>query len=157
MLDEAVRRAAARGVHVRLLVSHWNANAGSAPLATITALAGAKNVLVRVFTIPKWPAGEIPFARVAHAKYLVLDRKLAWIGTSNWEGDYFLKTRNVAIVTDDAAVAPRLARIFDEDWSSAYAAELGSAGTPATTSSSALPPDGGASAPPPSSIGPARR
>jgi phosphatidylserine/phosphatidylglycerophosphate/cardiolipin synthase-like enzyme len=111
-------------VKVRLLVSHWGANAGSPPRRSIEALSTLANVEVRVFTIPPWSGGEIPFARVAHAKYLVVDDRAAWIGTSNWEGDYFLKTRNVAIVAEGGALPPRLGRVFEDGWSSSYAAPL---------------------------------
>ncbi len=125
-LDDAIRRAAARGVRVRVLVSSWNAKGHARK--SVETLAAVPNVEVRVFTIPPFSGGEIPFARVAHAKFLVVDGRTAWIGTSNWEGDYFLKTRNVAIVSEGGALAPRLGRVFEEDWSSAYATGL-AAGT----------------------------
>lgn len=34
---------------------------------------------------------KIPFARVNHNKYMVTD-VAAYIGTSNWSGDYFIDT-----------------------------------------------------------------
>jgi phosphatidylserine/phosphatidylglycerophosphate/cardiolipin synthase-like enzyme len=123
-LDDAMRRAARRGVRVRVLVSHWGAKPGSAARRSVEALAAVPNVEARVITIPPWTKGEIPFARVSHAKYLVIDGRTTWIGTSNWEGDYFLKSRNVAIVAEGGKVAPRLARIFEDGWTSAYAAPL---------------------------------
>ncbi|MBX3226293.1 MAG: hypothetical protein KIT84_43080 [Labilithrix sp.] len=118
-LDDALRRAAARGVRVRLVVSSW---ADKEDNHALRALASVPNVEVRVMTIPPWSGGEIPFARVTHAKFLLLDRASAWIGTSNWEGDYFLKSRNVAIVTDAPNVVAPLSRIFDGDW--AFSAAL---------------------------------
>jgi len=121
-LDEAVRRAAARGVRVHLLVSHWGYK-GHARTA-VDELAKTPGVEIRVLEIPRWSGGEIPFARVAHAKFMVVDDHVAWIGTSNWEGDYFLRTRNVALVATGGALPPRLARVFDDDWSSAYAKPL---------------------------------
>jgi len=123
-LDEALRRAAARGVRVRLLVSHWGANPGSHARTSVESLAGHPGVEVKVLTIPPWSGGEIPFARVAHAKYLVVDDRIAWVGTSNWEGDYFLKSRNVGIVAEGGALGPRLARVFEDGWSSPLAAPL---------------------------------
>jgi phosphatidylserine/phosphatidylglycerophosphate/cardiolipin synthase-like enzyme len=124
-LDDALRRAAARGVRVRLLVSHWGAR-GHARLA-LEAIA-ARGIDVRILEIPRWSGGEIPFARVAHAKFMVVDGATAWIGTSNWEGDYFLKTRNVAVVASGGSVPGRLARVFEDDWSSAYTKPLKSDG-----------------------------
>ncbi|MBX3219229.1 MAG: hypothetical protein KF795_01845 [Labilithrix sp.] len=126
-LDDAVRRAATRGVRVRLLVSHWGTNAGTPARSSVEALAAVPNVEVRVLTVPPWSGGAIPFARVAHAKYMLADGRAAWIGTSNWEGDYFLKSRNVAIVVEGGSLPSRLARVFDDGWSSAYATPFSAA------------------------------
>jgi phosphatidylserine/phosphatidylglycerophosphate/cardiolipin synthase-like enzyme len=123
-LDNSLRRAAARGVKVRVLVSSWGVKPGSHELASVQALATVPNVEVKFLTVPPWSGGEVPFARVTHAKFLLVDRATAWIGTSNWEGDYFLKTRNVAIVTDSMNVVPKLAGIFEDDWASTYSQPL---------------------------------
>jgi phosphatidylserine/phosphatidylglycerophosphate/cardiolipin synthase-like enzyme len=63
----------------------------------------------------------VPFARVAHAKYLVVDGARAWVGTSNWEGDYFTKSRNVGIVVEGEAFAAQLDRVFEGGFSGPYA------------------------------------
>ena len=47
---------------------------------------------------------------------MVVDGVDAWVGTSNWEGDYFLKSRNVSVFTRDAAVASKLVRVFEDGW-----------------------------------------
>jgi phosphatidylserine/phosphatidylglycerophosphate/cardiolipin synthase-like enzyme len=138
-LDDALRRAAKRGVHVRLLVSDWSSKPGSEARATLDDLAKVANVEVRVITIPKWSGGDIAFARVAHAKYLVVDQAKAWVGTSNWEGDYFTKSRNVGVIVEGGKLPPRLDAVFDDGWSSAYAKAL----SPAEVSAgSAAPPSG---------------
>jgi phosphatidylserine/phosphatidylglycerophosphate/cardiolipin synthase-like enzyme len=128
-LDDALRRAAQRGVHVRLLVSDWSSKPGSDARAMLEDLGKVPNVEVRVITIPPWSGGPIPFARVAHAKYLVVDRQRAWVGTSNWEGDYFTKSRNVGVIAEGGALPPRLDGVFDDGWSSSYAAPLATAGS----------------------------
>ena len=143
-LDDALRRAAQRGVHVRLLVSEWSSKAGSEARLVLEELAKVPNVEVRVIVIPRWSGGEIPFARVAHAKYLVVDAARAWVGTSNWEGDYFTKSRNVGVVVEGGKLPARLDGVFVDGWTSGYASAL---------SASALSPG---SAAPPSSSGPAR-
>jgi phosphatidylserine/phosphatidylglycerophosphate/cardiolipin synthase-like enzyme len=120
-LDDALRRASARGVRVRLLISSWGAKEpGLAQLAA--ALAPPSQV--RIITIPPASTGEIPFARVCHAKYAVFDGARAWVGTSNWEGDYFQQSRNVSVFVEGAAFARRLDGIFEDGWSSAYASGL---------------------------------
>jgi phosphatidylserine/phosphatidylglycerophosphate/cardiolipin synthase-like enzyme len=104
-LDEALRRAASRGVAVRLLVSHWAEKEPS-----LYALARVPQIHVGIVTIPKWSGGDIPFARVSHAKYLVADGNSAWLGTSNWEGDYFSASRNVSLFIRDPSYVRRLRR-----------------------------------------------
>jgi phosphatidylserine/phosphatidylglycerophosphate/cardiolipin synthase-like enzyme len=137
-LDNALRRAAQRGVHVRVLVSDWATKPGGDARTVLDALANVANVEVRVLTIPRWSGGEIPFARVAHAKYLVVDTAKAWVGTSNWEGDYFTKSRNVGILVEGGKLPPRLDAVFEDGWTSAYAQPMSalSAGSAAQPSSS---------------------
>ena len=118
-LDDALRRAAARGVHVHLLVSSWNEKEES-----VASLAKVPNVEVGVLTIPNWSHGDVPFGRVTHAKFFVADEDRAWVGTSNWEGDYFTKSRNVGLFVEGTPFAPRVARLFDQDAASPYAKDL---------------------------------
>jgi phosphatidylserine/phosphatidylglycerophosphate/cardiolipin synthase-like enzyme len=63
----------------------------------------------------------VPFARVAHAKYMVVDGERAWVGTSNWEGDYFTHSRNVGLVVEGAAFAAQLERVFHDAFAGPYA------------------------------------
>lgn len=134
-LDEALRRAASRGVTVNVIVSSWGAKENSHELRSVQALATVPNIHVKVISIAPWSGGDIPFARVCHSKFFLVDRRTAWVGTSNWEGDYFLKTRNVAIVTTESAVVPKLAKVWDDDWaiSQPVSAPAGSAAPPAST------------------------
>ena len=106
-LDDALRRAAARGVSVDLLVSDWEKRKGT--VESVQSLARVPGIAVRFIDIPAWSGGFVPFGRVAHAKYMVVDGARAWVGTSNWEGDYFTKTRNVGIVVEGEAFAKSLA------------------------------------------------
>ncbi len=119
-LDDALRRAAKRGVKVRLLVSDWSNKQGSDARRAITNLAKEYGVEVRVITIPPWSGGFIPFARVCHSKILVVDGRLSWVGTSNWEGDYFFKSRNVGIIVESQPFTERLTRVFDDTWEAVY-------------------------------------
>ncbi|MRG94370.1 phospholipase D-like domain-containing protein [Polyangium spumosum] len=117
-LDDALRRAAERGVRVRLLVADWSKRPAS--LEGLRELARVDGISIRFIVIPQSSSGFIPFARVAHAKYMVVDGKSAWIGTSNWEGDYFTVSRNVGLFIDGKAIAEKLARIFEDGFGGAY-------------------------------------
>ncbi len=121
-LEGALRRAGARGVRVELLVSDWSKRPGM--VDGLKALATAPSIQVKFLSIPAHSSGFIPFARVAHAKYLVVDGARAWVGTSNWERDYFHASRNVGLVIDGGPLPGRLDAFFADNWRSSYAEPL---------------------------------
>jgi phosphatidylserine/phosphatidylglycerophosphate/cardiolipin synthase-like enzyme len=118
-LDDALRRAAARGVSVELLVADWSKRAGD--VESVQRLSRVPGVTARFLAIPAWSGGFVPFARVGHAKYLVVDGERAWVGTSNWEGDYFTRSRNVGVIVEGAAFAARLDAVFRDGFAGKYA------------------------------------
>jgi phosphatidylserine/phosphatidylglycerophosphate/cardiolipin synthase-like enzyme len=118
-LEAPLVRAAARGVHVELLLADWSKRPRT--ITGLQKLARIRNIAVRLTTIPAWSGGFIPFARVTHAKALVVDGKRGWLGTGNWEKDYFYRSRNVGVLVDDPAIAGELARFFATLWDSSYA------------------------------------
>ncbi len=121
VLDDALRAAAARGVTVRIMVSDWQKRHPEA----LQALVRDAGIAVKLVTIPADPSGFIPYARVVHAKYLVADDTRAWIGTSNWQGDYFFQSRNAGVIIDGRhAVTAALARSFEQLWQSGYGEAL---------------------------------
>ncbi|MDF1799836.1 MAG: phospholipase D-like domain-containing protein [Planctomycetota bacterium] len=126
-LDGALRRAEGRGVDVRLLVADWGKRRSTVP--GLKSLAVLPNAEVRFVTIP--PAVDeagaevhIPFGRVIHSKYLVVDDTRSWIGTSNWERSYFESGRNVGLFFEGAHPTTRLGEYFEHTWDSDYAETL---------------------------------
>lgn len=118
-LEAALRRAAARKVQVRLMVADWSKRRWSIEgLQSLQALPG---IQVKLVTIPQHSGGYIPYARVIHSKFLVVDDRAAWLGTSNWSRDYFLASRNYGVIIDGAPFATQLAPLFDELWEGEYA------------------------------------
>ena len=120
-LRDALVRAAARGVKTQLLVSDWELR----PKTRRALEALDRRVEVRIFTIPQSARGPIPYARVAHAKYCVADGVRGWVGTANWERDYFEKSRNVGLFFDGGEIPARLDAFFSTNWNSSYAAPFG--------------------------------
>jgi phosphatidylserine/phosphatidylglycerophosphate/cardiolipin synthase-like enzyme len=118
-LDAALRRAAKRGVKVELAVSHWDTR--KERIAGLKSLM-ADGVAVKIVTIPEHDSGFIPFARVIHAKYMTVDRRSSWIGTSNWSGDYFEASRNVGVLIEGESINAQLRAIFDPLYNGPYAA-----------------------------------
>jgi len=128
-LDGALRRAAARGVEVRLLVADWGKRSSVLPgLVSLTVLPNAEVRFVTIPPVGEAPEDHIPFARVIHSKYLVADNHTSWVGTANWSRDYFESGRNVGLIIEGHNPALGLIRIHDELWDSEYA-ETVEAGT----------------------------
>lgn len=121
-IDNALRAAAARGVKVKLLVSHWNT--AKPGVEWLKSLALVPGVEVRVLTVPEAAQGFIPFARVNHAKFMVVDGKTLWLGTSNWSGGYLDNSRNLELVVREPALAAQAAAVHARAWDSAYAAPV---------------------------------
>lgn len=121
-LEAPLLRAAGRGVRVELLLADWSKRPRT--IAGLQRLARVPHVAIRLTTIPPWSGGFLPFARVTHAKALVVDGKRAWLGTSNWEQDYFTKSRNVGVIIDEPALAAQLATCFATLWQSPYATSV---------------------------------
>lgn len=121
-IDNAIRLAATRGVKVKLLVSNWNTDPPQ--LQHLRSLALIPNVEIRVATLPLSKDGYIPYSRVIHSKYLVVDGKTLWLGTSNWAGGYLDDSRNVEAVVKDEALAKRVLDVHAQLWSSSYAEPL---------------------------------
>uniref|UniRef100_A0A914XD81 PLD phosphodiesterase domain-containing protein n=1 Tax=Plectus sambesii TaxID=2011161 RepID=A0A914XD81_9BILA len=144
VLDDALRSAAYRGVKVKLLMSQWNhtrpqifpflrsleAINDGLPVINRNGSKIKGRIDVKIFQVPSTAAqAQIPFARVNHNKYMVTDNT-AYIGTSNWAGDYFINTAGVGFVLrppdnqGGSKIITRLGDIFLRDWGSRYARPL---------------------------------
>jgi phosphatidylserine/phosphatidylglycerophosphate/cardiolipin synthase-like enzyme len=113
-IDAALRRAAARGVQVKMVISDWEAD--NQRIADVQSLSRVPNVAIKLSTVPEWSGGYIPFARVEHLKYMVVDSLSTWVGTDNWEPGYFHGTRNVAVTMKNRPIALEARAIFDASW-----------------------------------------
>ncbi|KAI1286257.1 5'-3' exonuclease PLD3 [Halotydeus destructor] len=134
IIDDELKSAVVRGVKVRLLASHWRSTRRSMVtfLRSLDALHDYNdqwnkgNMEAKLFKVPSTPAqARIPYARVNHNKYVITDQD-AFIGTSNWSGDYFTTTAGVALVvrdrtTNGSQLTSDLVQIFERDWNSEFA------------------------------------
>uniref|UniRef100_A0A8C3Y8A6 5'-3' exonuclease PLD3 n=1 Tax=Catharus ustulatus TaxID=91951 RepID=A0A8C3Y8A6_CATUS len=134
-IDDRLRRAAVeRGVRVRLLAGCWrHSRAAMFPfLRSLDAVGDNRtgyDVEVRLFLVPSSPSqSRLPFARVSHSKFMVTDQA-AYVGTSNWSGDYFERTAGAALVltqpgADSGTFRERLRELFQRDWNSRKKTEI---------------------------------
>lgn len=159
-IDNALRRAAVeRGVAVKLLISWWkhsdpnedNYLRSLQELSTsnhhhvdIQIVSGFRNIRFiclsiffffgtqRRFVVPSDEQQlKIPFGRVNHNAYMVTER-VAYIGTSNWSGEYFTYSAGVGLVLADVdfenitqdTLRADVFSVFARDWHSPYALPL---------------------------------
>jgi len=118
ILDNALRRAATRGVKVHVMCADWSKRKPT--IDYLKSLVVVPNIEVKLSTIPEWSGGFIPYARVDHSKFLVVDDRFSWIGTSNWEKNYFYNARNVGVVVENKTVNKILKKIHLNNWNSPY-------------------------------------
>ncbi|XP_057715680.1 5'-3' exonuclease PLD4 isoform X2 [Corythoichthys intestinalis] len=139
IIDNAIRSAAYDNrVAIRMLVSCWkNTHSTMLPflqsLASLDSFKDHINIQIKLYILPAGnETNDIPFSRVNHNKYMVTD-KVAYIGTSNWDGDYFLNTAGVGLVISQNAPYPiwkskavqhQLHAVFNRDWYSEFAVKL---------------------------------
>ncbi len=121
-LDNALRKAAVRGVQIRLIVSDWNTRYPD--IQYLKSLRVIPNIEIHISKIPEWSGGFIPYARVEHCKYMVVDSGQVWIGTSNWGWNYFYASRNAGLIIENRNVNQTVHEIFSKSWDSAYTKPL---------------------------------
>jgi phosphatidylserine/phosphatidylglycerophosphate/cardiolipin synthase-like enzyme len=117
-LDFALRRAAARGVKIEMILSDWNFY--SPRIDYIKSLHAIPNIEIKFSTIPQASEGYVGYARVEHCKFMIIDNKEFWLGTSNWSKSYFHKGRNLGIIIENDKLAERVSQIFLKSWDSEY-------------------------------------
>lgn len=141
-IDDTLRTAAFnRRVKIRMLIS-CGRDSDPAMMPFLQSLASMNSphhgirIQVKLYIVPVGNQTDIPYSRVNHNKYMVTD-KVAYIGTSNWSGDYFMTTAGVGLVVSQHAPDPagetqalqtQLRAIFDRDWNSEFAVHLGDLG-----------------------------
>ncbi len=118
-LDQALRRAAARGCEVQVILANWSKRHYMLP--HVQSLAVMPHIEVRFTNIPEWSGGFVPFARVEHAKYATCDGRALWLGTANGSRDYFHQSRNVSLFLRGEGATTEADAFFEKSWSSPYA------------------------------------
>ncbi|EZA57925.1 Phospholipase D3 [Ooceraea biroi] len=151
IIDNALRAAAIeRKIDIRLLISWWKHSRPSESyflksLQDLTRSYANVNIEVRRFIVPTIPyLDKIPYTRVNHNKYMVTD-VAAYIGTSNWSGDYFIDTAGIGTVFETVrqqngdSVRQQLEDVFHRDWYSNYSFPLNVSETRSSEKSWSLP------------------
>jgi phosphatidylserine/phosphatidylglycerophosphate/cardiolipin synthase-like enzyme len=107
-------------VSIKLLISDWQADRDDR-MQALADLAGVPGIEVRLSYVAEWSGGYIPFARVDHCKFVVVDGVSTWIGTSNWGPGYFETSRNIAVTIRNRSIAGKVQGLFEVGWTDASA------------------------------------
>jgi len=128
-LYDAIGRAGQRGVKVRILLDSLTLeqNRTETYCRMRERLAGMSGVEVRACdrreqsAYPGW---------MMHAKYCVVDRRSAFIGSHNWSFAGFADNRELSLLVEDTLISRAAAAVFETDWSGGRPAPGPAAGEP---------------------------
>lgn len=114
-LCDALARAAARGVDVRLVIDRFVADDGFTPNLIAGHWLEARGVAVRLH-------GELDH-KTNHTKAWIIDDAIAMVGSGNWSTGGLTSNLESGLRVRSPALAALLAARFDERWSNATALE----------------------------------
>lgn len=103
----ALVEALTRGVEIRILVSELDGESLWHEESGFLARSGAHVGVLNSFYV--------------HAKVVVVDREVVWIGSQNLTATSLDENREVGIVTDDDMVLARVIGVFETDWAQSRA------------------------------------
>jgi phosphatidylserine/phosphatidylglycerophosphate/cardiolipin synthase-like enzyme len=118
IVGDAIGRAAARGVRIRLVynVDHRNPIPVPPP-------ASPDEHLIESLPLEATPIAGVP--DLMHHKYVVRDRASVWTGSTNWTDDSWSRQENVIVTVDSAALAADFRRDFEQLLGTERVAETG--------------------------------
>lgn len=98
-----------RGVKIRFLLDQKGV--GLSDPATIEQLKAIPNLELRIIDISKMTGNGI-----LHAKYMVIDRAVAYIGSQNFDWRSFSHIHETGLRITEAKIVAQAQAIFDQDW-----------------------------------------
>jgi phosphatidylserine/phosphatidylglycerophosphate/cardiolipin synthase-like enzyme len=104
---DAIRRAAARGVYIRLA---YNVDHGR--IVPVPPPSSPDETLIASLPVDALPIAGVP--DLMHHKYMVRDGASVWTGSTNWTDDAWTRQENVIVVVDSPALASDFHRDFDQ-------------------------------------------
>jgi phosphatidylserine/phosphatidylglycerophosphate/cardiolipin synthase-like enzyme len=114
----AIKRAAERGVAVRLVYNEDDRNPIPVPPPPRTDPSQLAAVGIPIRAVPGVPD-------LMHHKYVVRDEEAVWTGSTNWTDDSWTREENMMVVVRSSQVAVAFGRDFEELWTSARVAGTG--------------------------------
>jgi phosphatidylserine/phosphatidylglycerophosphate/cardiolipin synthase-like enzyme len=114
----AIKEAAGRGVHVRLIYDVGHRNPIPVPPPPEPDVE-----LISSLGVPHRPIAGIP--DLMHHKYAVRDGETVWTGSTNWTDDSWSRQENVIAIVDSPKLAASFTANFEELWSKGVVEQSG--------------------------------
>lgn len=115
---ERLEAAGKRGVKIRFLMDKKGINLSEAP--TIERLKAIPNLELRILDYSQLTGNGI-----IHAKYLVVDKAVAFMGSQNFDWRAFTHIHETGLRISDGKVVRQIQAIFDQDWRAQVLQERG--------------------------------
>ncbi len=109
VVGDAIRRADARGVQIRLAYNVDHANPIPVPPPARPDVALITSLPMQAKAIPGIPD-------LMHHKYVVRDGTTVWTGSLNWTDDSWSRQENVVVVVESSAIAQAFELDFGQLW-----------------------------------------
>ncbi len=108
---KALAQASARGVVVRILTPECDLNPN--PLFNLPQMALLEKAGVQAHLMPHPSTPEVPYM---HAKTMIVDRQVVFIGSENFSINSLRLAREVGMVLSNSLVCSQMEEVFDHDW-----------------------------------------
>jgi phosphatidylserine/phosphatidylglycerophosphate/cardiolipin synthase-like enzyme len=118
IIGDAIRRAEARGVRVRLAY-----NVDHRKPIPVPPPPSPDEALIRSLPVEATPIAGVP--DLMHHKYVIRDAEAVWTGSTNWTDDSWSRQENVIAVVESAEVAADFLLDFEQLRATASVAESG--------------------------------
>jgi phosphatidylserine/phosphatidylglycerophosphate/cardiolipin synthase-like enzyme len=119
IVGDAIRRAAGRGVRIRLAYNVEHARPVPVPPPS-----SPDEELIASLPVEAFPIAGVP--DLMHHKYIVRDSRSVWTGSTNWTDDAWERQENVIVVVDSPDLAATYHREFEQLLGAGTVAETGS-------------------------------
>jgi phosphatidylserine/phosphatidylglycerophosphate/cardiolipin synthase-like enzyme len=107
IVGNAIRRAAARGVRIRLAY-----NVDHAKPVPVPPPPSPDETLIESLPVEAYPIAGVP--DLMHHKYVVRDSEWVWTGSANWTDDSWSRQENVLVVVQSRELASEFLRDFEQ-------------------------------------------
>ncbi len=107
VITDALRRAAERGVHVRLAY-----NVDHARQVPVPPPPAPDEALIRSLPVEALPIAGVP--DLMHHKYMIRDGEAVWTGSTNWTDDAWTRQENVIVIVHSPGLAADFRHDFEQ-------------------------------------------